>query len=353
MKRIISVLLIIALCFTLLCGCSNSKKRPFDYKLDKYITLGDYVGITYTYEVAEVTDEQITNYVNSALSEKGYATQQEVARAVQNGDTVNIDFKGTKNGVAFEGGTSEGYDLVIGSNSFIDGFESGLVGAKKGETRTLDLTFPENYGNEELNGQKVQFEVKINAVKATVYPDLTNEIVAELSDTTTVDEYIAYVNEQVKAQNEQTAINEMESEIWTKIVNNTKVISLPEKEVKNYKELILDSYDQEVQAQYQMSYEELLKAYGKTLDDIDPDLTKQAEQTVKEYMIVVAIARDQDIDISEEEYNKELANYATANGYSSAKEFADAIDESQFYLTLIINKVMDFVVENAVNESEK
>ena len=353
MKRIISVLLIIALCFTLLCGCSNSKKRPFDYKLDKYITLGDYVGITYTYEVAEVTDEQITNYVNSALSEKGYATQEEVSRAVQNGDTVNIDFKGTKNGVAFEGGTSEGYDLVIGSNSFIDGFESGLVGAKKGETRTLDLTFPENYGNEELNGQKVQFEVKINAVKATVYPDLTNEIVAELSDKTTVDEYIAYVNEQVKAQNEQTAINEMESEIWTKIVNNTKVISLPEKEVKNYKELILDSYDQEVQAQYQMSYEELLKAYGKTLDDIDPDLTKQAEQTVKEYMIVVAIARDQDIDISEEEYNEELANYATANGYSSAKEFADAIDESQFYLTLIINKVMDFVVENAVNESEK
>ncbi len=353
MKRIISAILIFVLCFTLLCGCKKETKRPFDYNIEKYITLGDYVGITYTYEVADVTDAQITSYVNSALSEKGYESVETVTRAVQNGDTVNIDFKGTKDGVAFEGGTSQGYDLVIGSNSFIDGFESGLVGAKTGETRTLDLKFPENYGNEELNGQKVQFEVKINSVKTTVYPELTNEIVAEISDKSTVDEYMAYVNEQAKAQNEQTAIDQMESQIWTKIVNNAKVKSLPEKEIKTYKELILDTYEQEAQSQYQVSYEELLKAYGKTLDDIDAELTKQAEQTVKEYMIIVAIARDQDIDITDEEYEKELANYATANGYSSAKEFADAIDESQFYLTLIINKVMDFVVENAVNESEK
>lgn len=354
MKRLISAVLVLCLSLTLLSGCKKDAKRPFNYDLSKYITLGQYIGIEYTYDLKEVTDEDVANYINSALSQKGYGEQKEVTnRAVKNGDTVNIDFKGTKDGVAFEGGTSQGYDLVIGSNSFIEGFESGLVGAKKGETRVLDLQFPEDYGTEDLNGAKVKFEVKINSIKTTVYPELTDKIVAEISDKKTVAEYNTYANEQVKLQNEQAAQSEMEGEIWTKIINNVKVKSLPEKEIKSYKDLILENYEKTAQSQYQMSYEEVLKAYGKTLDDIDPELTAQAEKAVKEYMTIVAIARDQDLDISDEEYEKELVTYAESNGYASAKEFKEAIDESQFYLTLLINKVLDFVVENAKNGSAK
>ncbi len=355
MKKIVSLILVLVLSMTLLCGCKKeSSSRPFDYDLSKYITLGDYVGIEYTYEVQPVTQEGIDNFVNSALTEKGYGEEKTITdRAVKVGDTVNIAFEGKLDGKTFEGGSSESYDLVIGSNSFIEGFEDGLVGAKTGEKRSLNLKFPENYGKDELNGKDVVFDVTVKSIKAKVYPELTDKIVSEISDKKTVDEYLKYANEQVLAQNEQNAKNKMESDVWTKVISNVKVTSLPEEEIKNYKKLILENYDKSAQSQYGMSYEELLKAYGKTLDDIDAELVTQAEQAVKEYMTIVAIARAEDLDITDEEYNKQLVEYAESNGYKSAKEFQEAIDESQFYLTLVIEKVMDFVVENATNVGEK
>ncbi len=355
MKKIISLILVTVLALTLLCGCKKEESgRPYDYDLSKYITLGEYIGIEYTYEVAPVTQELVDNYVNSALSQKGYGEEKTITdRAVKNGDTVNIAFVGKKDGVAFEGGTSESYDLVIGSGAFIPGFEEGLVGAKTGEKRDLNLTFPENYDNEELKGQAVVFEVTVNSIKATVYPELTDDIIKEISDKQTVDEYLEYANAQVLVTNEQNAVAEMESEIWTKIMSNVTVNDIPEKEVEAYKELILKDLENRSQQQYGVSYEEVLKAYGQTLDDVDAEIVAQAEQAVKEYMTIVSIARDQDIDISDEEYEKQLVTYAEQNGYKSAKEFQAAIDEGQFYLKLVSDKVIDFVVENAVNVGEK
>lgn len=354
MKRIVSVVLVLILTLSLMCGCKKESSRPFDYDISKYITLGDYVGIEYTYSVDPVTDEAVETYVNSALSEKNYGEEKTITdRAVKTGDKVNIAFEGKLDGKAFDGGSSESYDLVIGSNLFIEGFEDGLIGAKIGEKRSLNLKFPDNYGKDELNGKDVVFDVTVKSIKATVYPELTDAIVAEISDKKTVDEYMKYANEQVKTQNEQNAQNKMESDIWSKIISGVKVIDLPEKEVENYKKLILDNYEQTSQQKYGVSYEELLKAYDKTLEDIEPELVQQAEQAVKEYMTIVAIARAENLDITDEEYNKQLVTYAESNGYSSAKEFQDAIDESQFYLTLVIDKVMDFVVENATNVGEK
>ncbi len=351
MKRIISIVLMAALCLTMLGSCAKkSDARPFDYDLSKHITLGEYVGMEYTFSVPEVTEQAVAEYINKALSEKGYGEQKEITdRAAQNGDTVNIDFEGKINGTAFEGGTSKGYDLVLGSNSFIEGFEAGLVGVKAGETVDLNLKFPENYGKEDLNGKDVVFTVKVNKITATVYPELTDEIVSELSDKKTVDEYMTYANEQVKSSNEAAALNEKESSIWAKVVENVKVNSLPEDEIENYKKLIIETYDEMAQQQYGMSYQDYLsQATGQSLEDIDDVLTQQAEGAVKEYMTIVAIAREQNLELTEEQYQEELAKYAKNNGYSTTEEFKAAINESQFYLSLLIEKVMDFVVENAV-----
>ncbi len=354
MKRIVSVILVLILMLTLVCGCKKESSRPFDYDLSKYITLGEYVGIEYTYSVDPVTDEAVESYVNSALSAKSYGEEKTITdRAVKVGDKVNIAFEGKLDGKAFDGGSSESYDLVIGSNSFIEGFEDGLVGAKTGEKRSLNLKFPENYGKDELNGKDVVFDVTVKSIKATVYPELTDEIVAEISDKKTVDEYMKYANEQVAIQNEQNAKNKMESDIWTKIISAVKVTDFPKAEVENYRKLLLENYENTAQQQYGVSYEELLKAYGQTLEDIEPEIVQQAEQAVKEYMTIVAIARAEGLDITDEEYNEQLVKYAESNGYSSAKEFQAAIDESQFYLTLVIDKVMNFVIENATNVGDK
>ena len=113
-------------------AAKSKTERPFNYDLSKYITLGEYTGIEYTYSVDEVTPEAVTSYTNEAMSQKGYGEVVEVTdRAVQNGDTVNLKFVGKMNGEEFEGGSSDSYDLVIGSNTFIDGFEAGLIGVKK------------------------------------------------------------------------------------------------------------------------------------------------------------------------------------------------------------------------------
>lgn len=353
MKRFISVLLVLIMMVTMLSGCKKESGRPFDYDLSKYITLGDYVGIEYTYEVAEVTEEAVAAYIKKALSEKGYGEEVDITdRAVVNGDTVNIDFVGKIDGKEFEGGsTSEGgYDLEIGSKTFIDGFEEGVIGMKIGETKDLNLKFPNDYGKDELNGKDVVFTVTLNTISAVVYPELTDDIVKELSeDHKTVDDYKKYANEQVLASNEQAATDKKEAGIWSKVVENVTVKELPEKEIKNYKELLLESYEQAAQSQYNMSYEQLVKqVYGKTMEDIDPEITEQAKSAVKEYMTIVAIARDQDLDITEEEFRAEADKYAASNGYSTTEEFLEAIDEGQFYLSLLINVVMDFVVENAV-----
>lgn len=355
MKRTISIILILVIALSLLCGCKKESNRPFDYDLSKYITLGEYKGIEYTYKVEPVTQEGIDDYINSALVQKGYGEEKTITdRAVKVGDTVNISYVGTKDGVAFEGGTADNHNLTIGSGAFIPGFEDGLVGAKTGEKRTLNLTFPENYHNEELKGQAVVFEVTVNSIKGKVYPELTDVIVAEISDKKTVDEYLEYVNAQVLLQNTQNAENKKESDIWQSILANVTVSSYPEKEVKRYKEMILKDNDNKAQAQLGISFEEYLKTYyGQTLEDAEPELIKSAEQAVKEYMTMVAIARAEGIEITDAEYNDQLVKLAEQNGYKSAKEFQDAIDEKQFYLSLLVDKVLPFVVENAKNVGEK
>ena len=350
MKKQFAAVTAIVLALTMLAGCKSKSSRPFDYDLSKYITLGSYTGIEYKYSVEEVTPEAVLSYINSAMAEKGYGEVIEITdRAVQSGDTVNIAFVGKMNGEEFEGGSSESYDLTIGSGAFIDGFEDGLIGAGKGETRVLNLKFPENYGKDEFNGKDVEFTVTVNSISATVYPELTDDIVKEISDYENIADYNAYANEQVQLQNEQNAVDAKETEIWSKVVANTTVISYPEDEVKHYKEILLDSYNQSVQSSYGMTYEEFLdQVYGKTLDDIDDEITSQAQNAVKEYMTIVAIARDQDLDMTDEVYQAKLEEYATSNGYKTVDEFKEAIDEERFYLSLLIDKVMDFVVENAV-----
>ena len=145
-------------------------------QMDQYIKLGKYKGLELQEDVQDVTDADVDTQIEMNLAQNPVEVEDENAE-VKDGDVVNIDYEGKKDGVAFDGGSAEGFDLTIGSGSFIDGFEDGLIGAKKGETRNLNLTFPENYQEEDLAGQDVVFTVKINAIKTT--PELTEEWVKE------------------------------------------------------------------------------------------------------------------------------------------------------------------------------
>ncbi len=348
MKRVISVILLLCLCLTLMAGCKKEDGPLYNYKdLSKYVTVGEVVGLKYKLEVAEVTDKAVTDFVNSELQKNGYGEQQQIKdRAVANGDTVNIDYKGIKDGVAFQGGTATGADLTIGSGQFIPGFEEGLVGAMPGETKNLNLTFPENYHNAELAGAAVVFEVKVNYIKGTVFPELTDTLVAEISDKKTVDEYREYAKSQVLANNQNTAIENANSDIWSQALATMKFNELPKRELEYFKDFVNENYEY-IAKQNGMTLDDLIKQAGLTEEQYEQEIATEAEGYAKHYLANYAIARKYDIEITDAEYATALENYAKQQGYASAKEAEGAIDPELLRVSLVAEKVLNYLVENA------
>ena len=349
MKRIISVVILVCLCLTLMAGCKKEDGPLYGYKdLSEYVEVGNVIGLKYKLEVAPVTDDAVNSFVNSALKEKGYGEEKEIKEGtVKNGDTVNIDYKGMKDGVAFKGGTAAGADLTIGSGQFIPGFEEGLVGVAVGETKNLDLTFPENYHNADLAGAAVVFEVKVNSIKTTVYPELSDTLVAEISDKTTVAEYLEYAKAQALETNKQTAIKNANDSVWAQAMENLKINKIPDREYKFFEDYAREDYESYA-ASYGVTLDDLIKQSGLTNEQFEQQIASYAKGYAEFYLANVAIARNQDIEITDKEYATGLENYAKQNNYSSAKEAENSIDTEIFKLSLLSEKVLNYLVENAV-----
>lgn len=352
MKRIISILLLSVLCLTAVSGCSKKTERPFDYDVSKYVEVGTYKGLEYAEKKIEVTDANILATANEALASKGYGEKNETkGYAIKAGDKANIDYKGMKDGVAFEGGTAQGSDLLIGSNTFIDGFESQLIGVKIGDTVNLNLTFPNPYpNNPELAGAAVVFEVKVNYV--TTYPELTNDLVAEISDKKTVEEYRTSVVEKLVSEYNEGIETNVKENLMQTIENDSKVLSYPEGELEYAKDIFKNQLNMYANQQIGMTYEQLLSQSGLTWEseEIAAEITSRAELIVKSYLVTAYIAQKENLEVTDEEYEKALSEYATKGGYSSVEAYRQATDEKQFYLMLLDKKVLDFVFDNAVKK---
>lgn len=305
------------------------------------ITLGEYKGIEVTKQSVEVSDEEVEAAI---LQDRESKTEYvDVDRAVQDTDKVNIDYVGTKDDVAFEGGTAEKQDLVIGSNSYIDGFESGLIGAKKGYEVTLNLTFPENYGNADLAGQDVVFKVTVNNVQEQKMPELDDAFVQEISEYKTVDEYKAGKKEMLQANKEAQANNRLESELVQAVVENSQIETNQEAVDANYDNLIAQANNQAV-------------AYGVDLNVLTYVSYGMDEASFREYMKVVAeaaveqrlafnaIAEKEGITVSDEDRE----NLASENGYESKEQMAEMQGSYTVDDYLLSLKVVDFIKENAV-----
>ena len=185
MKKIALICLCTMTALSLLTGCSNSTGSGNE-NLGS-VELGEYKGVKVNMPSVIVTDAEVESRINQVLSQN--PSEEELDRPAQEGDVVNIDYVGKQDGVEFAGGTDTGYDLTLGSGRFIEGFEDGLIGAKKGDKKELNLTFPETYSEETLAGKPVVFEVTVNAVKEKKDAVLDDAFVQRVSDYKTVDEY--------------------------------------------------------------------------------------------------------------------------------------------------------------------
>ena len=316
-------------------------------EMDQYIKVGEYKGLDVQEDVQEVTDSDIDIQIQTNLSQNLVEVADENAE-VKNGDVVNIDYEGKKDGVAFDGGTAEGFDLTIGSGSFIDGFEDGLIGAKKGETRDLNLTFPENYQAEELAGQDVVFTVKVNAIKTT--PELTEEWVKENTEYDSVEKYKEGVRKDLEETNRQMAQNTALSNLWTTIMDSCEVVKYPQKDVDKAMKLFEDNLNTYADQQ-NMKPEEFLESQGMTREQFNEQSKDYAEYTVKQNLIVQAIMDAEKFTLTDEkseEARKELAaNYGVDDISDLVKEFGQETVNQSIALT----RVTDFVLDNARVES--
>lgn len=245
---------------------SSGQAGAITYDVENCVQLGEYMGLEVSLGSYEVTEESLKSTIESTLA--SYPSYEDTDKTtVEEGDVVNIDYEGLKDGVAFEGGTAQGSNLEIGSNSFIDGFEDGLIGKKVGEDVKLDLTFPEDYDNEELAGQAVVFNVKINKIVNEVYmtyDTMTDEFVANnfVNDGyKTVDEMIEGTRKQLESNNETNKQTDTEKEIF-KQLHESCTVTLPDglldQRIQEYK----DQYVQNIKNSYNMELADYLGSMG-------------------------------------------------------------------------------------------
>lgn len=304
------------------------------------VTLGNYMGVTYTPESAEVTDEAVEAEIQSIVNANPLIT--EVDRAAKDGDIVNIDYVGMKDGVAFEGGTANGHDLTLGSGSFIDGFEDGLIGAVKGQELSLNLTFPEAYQSEELAGQDVVFDVTVNSVKESTPAELTDEFVNDNTEYGTVDEYRATLKADMIAAAEENAEMKKKSDVFMKVMDDSQ-ITVSEATIEAYYNEQLAVYESQAQ-QAGIDLATLVSFYGMTEDMFKEQLRFMSEEATRQNALVTAIAEKENITVTEEDRDQLAVEF----GYESKDAMIESAGETVVDNYILTEKVVTLLADNAV-----
>ncbi len=310
------------------------------------VVLGEYKGLEIPKFDAEVTDEDVEKAL--ADEQKKNARQIEVTdRPVEDGDTVTLDYAGTIDGVAFDGGTAEDAPLKIGSDTFIPGFEEQLVGVSIGEDKDVVVTFPENYNAKELAGKEAVFACKIKKIQKEELPELDDEFAQDVSEFDTLDEYKEDLRKNLLKRKEDQAKTSRENATVEKLVAATE-IDVPDA-MKNYEaENMFEEYAQQLQSQG-IPVDMYLKYQGLDADKFKETLIPQADTRIRTRLVLEAVVEAEKIEISDEEFDAELARLAEQ--YKMEKEeigkFIGDFEKEQMKKDLAVQKAITLLVENA------
>lgn len=322
-----------------------------DLDIDKYVTLGDYKKMKVTATRPKVDEEGIEDYINSRLL-VGTITN----RPVKKGDVADIDYVGKKDGVAFEGGTASGYKLSIGSGGFIPGFEDGLVGVNVGETVDLNLTFPDNYRNAEMAGQEVVFTVTVNSIEGSAeYATVTPEEMAEMGLPYKTKEEVWEAGKRAMEENaEETYTANARSAVVRKVVEESTVQSIPEylveEEAQNYNRYI----ESIAKSMYNMDLETFVtSAYGVTMEQYNSQMNEMFTDTIKQYLVMEAVARAEKMEITEEMIAEKADEEAAEYGYTSGDELIADVGFATYRMSMVQNMVIERLMEVVTVEEEE
>lgn len=283
----------------------NSAVLKFNCPVKPDVTLGQYTDLGYHIDEIVITDEEIEEELNLLKQQKADLEIKEDG-VVENGDSVVIDFEGFKDGVAFEGGKAENYDLEIGSGSFIPGFEDQIIGMKSEEEKEINVTFPENYHVEELKGQPVVFKVKVHEIKVKVLPEIDEEFIKDLKlkDVNTLDELKEYIRKAHYEHKENDLVNKATDEVLTKVCDNATV-EVPEVMVNQEIDDMVRNYEQRLITQG-LTLDKYLQFAKQTREQFRETLKADATKKVKLTLVLEAIADAEKIEVSDEEVETEF-----------------------------------------------
>ncbi len=334
LKRIISVMLAILAATVLFSGCGKNDARVlYNDKLSKYVKLGDYKNIPVDTK-SDTFKEFYDDVIASDISTNNLYVRK-TEGTVASGDTANIDYEGKKDGVAFDGGTAQGYDLTIGSDSFIDGFEDGLIGKKIGDTVDLNLTFPENYQSTDLAGKAVVFTVKINYVK-TDEQRKPEDYYKEL-DFDSLESYEADVTERAA-----------KNYLLDTVKANSEIKDYPEKDTETIYTAYYNMLDTNIQGQYGVDLATYLSYNNQTEDDFKSSLTdEQIKPMMEEQMVLYAVLDNEKLGLTDKEVQAQLDE--TVKNYSGADEekIKQFYGDYYFEYLAVNEKALDFLYKNA------
>lgn len=308
--------------------------------VEKCVTLGNYKGVTVEKTIQSVTDEDVQNEIDNALA--NYPV--EVDQAAKEGDTVNIDYVGKIDGEEFDGGSDQGADLKLGSGKFIDGFEDGLIGARKGETRTLNLTFPEDY-TQDLAGKAVEFTVTVNAVKEPLSEPTDQWVADNIEGYDNIADYKAGIRSEQEESNEQTAENQVRYAAWTQVIDNCTINEYPETLVEVGKKL----YKQQVEtyAKYAgMELDAYIESSGLTQEEYQSNMEEYGKNVAAQALVCQAICNKEGFAIGDDDYQKALQDMLTEYGCTE-EELIQTYGQDNVEQSIMLNRVSNLIMENA------
>ncbi len=307
------------------------------------VELGQYKGVEAPKTAVAVTDEQVEAELDRKANE--VARIVTVERPAQEGDTVVIDYKGLKDGVAFDGGSAEGYELRLGSHTFIPGFEDQIIGVSAGEEKDLNISFPEDYHAKELAGAPVVFQVKVHEVKETQVPAKDDELAKDVSEFDTLEELRADIRKNLEQKQHEDADRAFESALMEKVSEAAKV-ELPAAMVEDEVNTELQNFDYQLRSQG-MSLEQYSKMLGGDLSGFKNSIRPSAEKQVRLRVVLNAIAEAEKIEATEEDLNAEYQKLAEQYGMEIEKIKA-AVPAEDITTDLKVRKARDLIVAQAV-----
>lgn len=314
------------------------------------VKVAKYTGFDIVLKKNKVTKEQLEAEMDRVKEQN--VRLVEVEREIKDGDVANINFSGSVDGVKFDGGTSEDYDLGIGSHSFIEGFEEQLIGLKAGEDKDVNVTFPTEYHVKELAGKPAVFACHVNSVKEKQYPELNDEFASNVSEYETMAEFKAHMEEHLQEHLDEHAKVDAENEIIDKIVENTEV-EVPTQMVDN--ELDNMMKDMEYRLMYQgLNLEAYANYMGTTVDKIKEDRRPDALKSVKVRLALSYILDKEKITVTDKEFDEKVEEMANSSK-KSVKEVKDSLTEDRInYMKndILMNKLIDFLMEKNIKKSK-